>query len=98
MKVTVASPDLEFLVGGNIVTAEFPIRVIRAAKQRHDLLRAVPLFDQIPRWRSFQYERSGARSGSIYVTEGWRMDIRGEEGNGQPDHVTITSVRKVKND
>jgi hypothetical protein len=95
MQVTVASADLEFLVGGSIVAARFPIRVIRAAKQRHDLLRAVPLFDQIPRWKAFRYERRDARSGSIFVTEDWRMDIRGEDSNEKPDHVSITAVRKV---
>lgn len=98
MKVTVTSADLEFLIGGSIVAAKFPIKVIKAAKQRHDLLKAVPLFDQIPRWKSFKYERNDLYSGTIYVTEEWRMDIRGEDGNAKPDHVAITGVRKVAND
>lgn len=95
MKVAIANAELEFLCGGNLVAARFPILVIKAAKQRHDLLKAVPLFDQIPRWKSFRYEARDLNSGSIAVTGEWRMDIRGDETNGVPDQVAITAVRKI---
>jgi hypothetical protein len=98
MKVTITNAELEFLCGGEVLAARFPIKVIQAAKRRHDLLRAVPLFHQIPAWKSFRYEPNGPTAGSIAVTGNWRMDIRGEEANGPKDQVSITAVRKISDD
>lgn len=94
MKISVADPDLDFLTGG-APPSKFPVRVVRAARRKYDLLRAVPQFDQVPLWKSFDYRAEGRESGSVSVLEDWRFDLRGEQTNDVKDAVTLTRMRNV---
>lgn len=98
MKVVIASADLEFLNGGSLVASGFPIRVMRAAFQRTDLLRAVPRYEHISRWKAFRYQAAGVNAGSIAVIDTWRMDVRGATGNEDPSQIAILRIRNAKND
>lgn len=98
MKVVIASADLEFLNGGSLVASRFPIRIMRAAFQRTDLLRAVPRYEHISRWKALRYQPAGANTGSITVIDTWRMDVRGATGNEDPSQIAILRIRNAKND
>lgn len=98
MKVVIASAELEFLNGGGLVASGFPIRVMRAAFQRTDLLRAVPRYEHISRWKAFRYQEAGVNAGSIAVIDTWRMDVRGATGNEDLSQISILRIRNAKND
>lgn len=98
MKVVIAASDLEFLNGGSLVAAHFPIRVLWAAFQRTDLLRAVPRYEHLPRWKAFRYQSTGPGAGSIAIIDAWRMDLRAATGNEDPSQVAVLRIRDSKND
>lgn len=97
MKVVIAASDLEFLNGGNLVAARFPIRIMRAAFQRTDLLRALPKYEHVSRWKAFRYQPAGENAGSISVIDTWRMDVRGATGNEDPSQISILRIRNANN-
>jgi len=80
------------------VASGFPIRVMRAAFQRTDLLRAVPRYEHISRWKAFRYQEAGVNAGSIAVIDTWRMDVRGATGNEDLSQISILRIRNAKND
>lgn len=98
MKVVIADSDLEFLDGGSLAASRFPIRVMRAAFQRTDLLRAMPRYEHISRWKALRYQSAGENTGSIAVVDTWRMDVRGAVGNEDASQIAILRIRNANND
>ena len=96
MKVVISGQDLDFLDGGELVVARFPIKVMVAAAQRVDLLRAVPRYDQIPRWKALRYEETGRHAGSVSVIDSWRMDVRGPNDNEEPTDISVLRIRDTR--
>ena len=96
MKVTIVGTDLDFLDGGELVTTRFPIKVMVAATRRVDLLRALPRYDQIPRWKAFRYESVDLNAGSIAVVDSWRMDVRGPNDNEEPTDISVLRIRDTR--
>lgn len=97
MEIFVADSRLDFLTdASNVVTSSLPIRVMQASYRKYDLLRALPLFTDVPRWKCLDYDVVDDSQGSIRVIDDWRMGLRSENANQERKQVTITKIWRKK--
>ena len=74
MDIEIDASGLEFLIGDVGVDTNYPIRVIRAARERLQVIRAIPNFFHLGRWKSLDY-RGNIESGSVNLIDEWRMQL-----------------------
>ena len=100
MEIDISAPDLGFLEGGIAVGNCFPIKVMRAARTRLQLLKAIPEPDQMRQWKSLDCKCISTKDEheeySISVTGGWRMYLQNNSKNSSPG-VTIIGLKELSN-
>ncbi len=74
----VSTDGFDFLSGAAPAGSEYPIKVIKAARQRLEIIRAIPELEHLSAWKSLDYKadgKSAADTGSVHVIDDWRMGI-----------------------
>jgi len=79
MDIEIDNPTLEFLeIEASALSASVPIKVIRSAREKMLLIKAVPLPQYLTQWRSLGYraEVDYCEGGcSVSLHGGWRMGM-----------------------
>lgn len=93
MKVLVANPELDFLTGdSDVVAKRFPIAVISAARRKVVVLKAMPDYFDLTKWKSLEFAPIDSERGTVRVTGDWRMHFRNEQRNEEESAIAITRL------
>lgn len=99
MKLIIGNSDLEFLENiGHLTETKLPVSVMHAAFIKTDLLKAIPCFPDLKKWKSLKFVSKDKNSGSISLIDDWRMDLRSTEGNEEQREVTLIKIRGHSNE
>lgn len=97
MEIEITAPHLAFLEGDTVLANDIPIRVIRAARLRLGLIKAVPKPEQMHNWKSLDYKNAAldgsSNKYSVSVIENWRMDLYNDPERKQPG-LTVIELRR----
>ena len=101
MEIDIAAPDLGFLEGDIATGNNLPVKVMRAARLRLQLIKAIPEPDQMKQWKSLDYKcisiKDKHEKYSISVIGGWKMYLHNNSNISSPG-VTIIGLEELPND
>jgi hypothetical protein len=84
MEITISNPELGFLRGDAAADRSLvPIRVIKAARLKLQLIAAMPRPDYLDKWKSLDCKSSGENY-SVSIVENWRMDLSADQSKELP--------------
>lgn len=93
MKVFVANAELEFLIGeADLLASRFPITVVSAARHKMTVLKAIPEYRDLAKWKSLGFLSIDDERGSVHVADDWRMHLRNEPNNERESAIAITRL------
>ena len=100
MEIDIAASDLGFLKGDIATGSHLPVKVMRAARLRLQLIKAIPEPDQMKQWKSLDYKsvftKEKYEKYSISVIGGWRMYLHNNSNISSPG-VTVIGLEEVPN-
>lgn len=100
MEIDISAPDLGFLEGGIVTGNHLPVKVMRAARLRLQLIKAIPEPDQMKQWKSLDCvcisTKGKHEKYSISVTGDWRMYLHNNSNISSPG-VTIIGLEELAN-
>lgn len=93
MKVLVANAELEFLIGEvDLLASRFPITVVSAARRKVTVLKAIPEYRDLTKWKSLGFAPIDGERGTVLVAKDWRMHLRNEPSNEEESAIAITRL------
>lgn len=96
MIIEIEGPNLAFLIGELKLPHDVPISVVRAARLKLNIIKAVPKPEYMSNWKSldFKTQNESNTECSISISEDWRMDLC-SDSNKEPPLITVKDLRRV---
>lgn len=95
MKIEITDSELSFLENGATCETDVPIRIIKEARIKVNLMKAMPRLELMSKWRSLNFIGEHNRAGYVLLDGGWQIDLRSIPDD-EPQKIKVVAIRRIQ--